>query len=1093
MRKPEAPTVRRPKLALWLLAALVAFSGAASRAQEEDFYHPELTWKTIETPHFLVHYHDGAERTARVVAKVAEEIYEPVTSLYEHTPDQKVSFIIKDVDDISNGAAYFYDNKIELFAPSMDYELRGTHNWLRDVVTHEFTHIVQIQTAMKFGRTVPSFYLQWLNYESERRPDVLYGYPNVIASYPVSGFVVPAWFAEGVAQYNREELRYDFWDSQRDMILRRYALDGNLLTWEQMGVFGKTSLGNESSYNAGFAFVSYVAHRYGEDKLVEISRNLSRLTETTIDGAIRRAVGKDGKEVYEDWRRAITEEYRRRTASVQAFLREGKPLAFDAEPTVVDPNQIESNITMHRPGSRFLTLPADLPCCSFNAAVGFANLYPAFSPDGTKLAYTSTKGADYFSLSALYVYDFAKKQETLIQPGVRTAVAWSPDGTKLYYGKNTRDHPHWSLQFDLYQYDLRAEKETRLTRGRRASSPTVSPSGDRLAFVVTGDGTSNLAVANTDGSGYAVVTGYSSGEQVYNPRWSPTGDEIVFDYSIRDGRDIAVIRPDGSGLRYLLQGPEDTRSAVFTQDGKGIVYSSDRTGIFNLYFYDFASGTNRQLTNVIGGAFLPTVSRSGSIIYAGYTSGGYKLFQLDSLSALPEGSFDYQRDTVPMPPATGSVIASASAETGARPFDWSALRAYDDTRLPELSAVPYKPRFTSLSVVPFLRVDNYSPHSKGIDLVKPGLYLFSNEILDKTGMFASGSLNLRMERDLFLGFDYRGRIPLLYQMGLEPVASLEIYNVSRKGTDARVAIGEDTVGTGVGYDLLEFDFALKQPAFSQFADVEFRYAHSRYSSSIDDIYLPSSAQLIPATRDLYLIGNALRLTATVNAITPSTTSEINPVGRKIRATFSYEFNKLAATDSAGNWVFEPSPTGFRLAYQKYDFVKFELLWKEHIPLPIRLHTLTLSLNTGVIFGPEVDDFFDYYAGGLVGMRGYPFYALGGNRTAALGVNYRFPLIQNIDVRILGLYFDKLYGSVFGDLGNSWSDRRIPSLDTFKKDVGAELRLESFSFYAYPTRIFLSAAYGLDRFDRYIRHLDQTVTYGKEWRVYFGVLFGFDLD
>ena len=108
-----------------------------------------------------------------------------------------------------------------------------------------------------------------LGYKAERRPDVLYGYPNIIISTPYSGYVVPAWFAEGVAQYNRKELRYDFWDTHRDMILRSYVLDGNMLTWDQMSVFGKTSLGNESSYNAGFAFVHYLAQRYGEEKLAE--------------------------------------------------------------------------------------------------------------------------------------------------------------------------------------------------------------------------------------------------------------------------------------------------------------------------------------------------------------------------------------------------------------------------------------------------------------------------------------------------------------------------------------------------------------------------------------------------------------------------------------------------------------------------------------------------------------------------------------------------------------------------------------------------------------------------------------------------------
>jgi hypothetical protein len=45
---------------------------------------PELEWYTIETDHFYIHYHKGTERTAAAVAKIAEEIYGPVTSLYDY-------------------------------------------------------------------------------------------------------------------------------------------------------------------------------------------------------------------------------------------------------------------------------------------------------------------------------------------------------------------------------------------------------------------------------------------------------------------------------------------------------------------------------------------------------------------------------------------------------------------------------------------------------------------------------------------------------------------------------------------------------------------------------------------------------------------------------------------------------------------------------------------------------------------------------------------------------------------------------------------------------------------------------------------------
>ena len=123
------------------------------------------------------------------------------------------------------------------------------------------------------------------------------------------------------------------------------------------------------------------------------------------------------------------------------------------------------------------------------------------------------------------------------------------------------------------------------------------------------------------------------------------------------------------------------------------------------------------------------------------------------------------------------------------------------------------------------------------------------------------------------------------------------------------------------------------------------------------------------------------------------------------------------------------------------------------------------------------------------MKGYPFYAIGGNEIATLNVAYRYPLWENIDFRILQLYFDRLYGEFHIDYGNAWNGS--PALRDFKRDVGFELRLEAFSWYAYPTRIFFNGTYGLDKFS--ITKSGDTFTYGKEWRFYFGILFGFDFS
>ncbi len=448
---------------------LLLVSFTVNFAQFND-YNPDYNWLTIKGKHVRVHYHEEAERTARTVAKIADEVWDPITSLYQYDPGI-IDFIIKDIDDYSNGATYFFDNKIEIWASSLDFDLRGTHNWLRNVISHEFTHMVQIQSALKVSRTIPIFYLQFMNYEDKRRPDILYGFPNFIASYPVPGINVPSWFAEGTAQYMRKEFGYDDWDTHRDMILRSYALENKMLTWNQMGVFEKTSLGNESVYNSGFALTRYISQKYGEDKLRLITHKLGKLFNFTIDAAFQEVLGKNGNEIYNEWSSFLKEDYKKRIADVVS-------------------NKVAGDII-----------------CS----EGFGNFLPEFSADGKKILYISNKTADYMSLSSLYLYDLETKKDKLIQNGVRSTSSFIKGSNKVVYAKLSDDNPKWTNIHDLYVYDLESEKETRLTFGLRANNPSVSNDGKKITFIYQNDGTVNLGIVDIDGKNFKRLTFFEKG------------------------------------------------------------------------------------------------------------------------------------------------------------------------------------------------------------------------------------------------------------------------------------------------------------------------------------------------------------------------------------------------------------------------------------------------------------------------------------------------------------------------------------------------------------------------------------------------------
>ena len=1025
-------------LLLLLLLSTTIFS-------QYNQFEAEYDWYTIEGVHVYVHYHEGTERTARVVARIGDEVWGPLTSLYGYEPD-KVHYVIKDKDDYSNGATYFFYYNIEIWASALDFDLRGTHNWLRNVISHEFTHMVQIQAGMKWGRAIPAFYVQFLDYEDVRRPDLLYGYPNKIVSYPVASINIPAWFAEGTAQYMRKDFGYEGWDSHRDMILRSYALDDNMLTWNQMGVFAKNSLGNESVYNSGFALTRYIAQQYGEDKLRLITEKLGKLTNFTIDAAFEDVLGKNGNEIYDEWSSYLKKDYAERTKELRANLVEGEILQDK----------------------------------------GFGNFYPTYLKDGSKFYFISNQGNDYMGTASLFEYDIATKEKKKLIAGIRSTVSITNDGKNIIFAKLSEDNPEYANIHDLFIYNIEEEDDKRLTFGLRANNPNISHDGKKITFVYQKDGTSNLGVVDIDGKNFKRLTFFEEGEQVYNPKYSLDDKQIIFDYSIKEGRDIAKVDVDGSNFEFLVQTENDERNAIYDYDGN-MIYASNETGIFNLYKIDKSTKKRSQISNVLGGAFMPTIDGSGNIVYAGYNSHGYQIYKLDKdKQQTVDETKKYQWLTNPP-------LGEDKPNGDINNFDIARLKNYDDTKV-EYDSKPYPGFFTKMTFFPFVRFDNYNTGDNTIlDRFKPGVYFTSTDYLNRYSLFGAASINKRLERDIYLSLEYRNKLPLLYSLGIKPVVSLELYSVSRKadvdlyfGVDSTTTppTYDDIVPTDVTYNLFEVDLAFKHRIFAKGNDIELRLIYSDYVATLGSFALPNNGGLYPTTKDTYFIGRNLQFTYWHKGFMPYMDSDINPIGRELTLQVNYELDDY---NDEGEYTIE---NGVLVPqYNQYRFLRTELDWKEHISINKANHTINGRIKAGSIIGATLPNFFDYYVGGLVGMKGYPFYSIGGNQAYWMHLEYRLPLFRNIDARYGAWYLDKIFFSVYADIGDAWTGK-FAGIDKSKKAAGAEIRVKMTSFYLFPTAIFFNLAYGFDQFTTVIR--DQNITYGQEFIFYAGVLFDFSI-
>ena len=210
---------------------------------------------------------------------------------------------------------------------------------------------------------------------------------------------------------------------------------------------------------------------------------------------------------------------------------------------------------------------------------------------------------------------------------------------------------------------------------------------------------------------------------------------------------------------------------------------------------------------------------------------------------------------------------------------------------------------------------------------------------------------------------------------------------------------------------------------------------------------------------------------------------INPIGMEVNFVYDYEWNEF---NDEGQYTIED---GLLVPlYNNYDFNRLLLDTRFSYPI-FDEQTIATRLAGGTILGPAVPDFFDFYLGGLIGMKAYPFYSISGNEFAWFDITYRFPLFKNIDYQWSFLYFDKVFLSFNFDYGDAWTGE-FPGWSDFKKGAGAEIRLHMNSYYLFPTAVFFNASYGFDQFQQ--EYDGGVATYGKEWNFYGGILFGFEI-
>lgn len=202
----------------------------------------------------------------------------------------------------------------------------------------------------------------------------------------------------------------------------------------------------------------------------------------------------------------------------------------------------------------------------------YTDVFPSFAKDGTLLLTRKDGDSSIDILDA----DGSNRREVFpARGGSAFSPSWSPDSQTIVFGYGGflqgRRQP---AKLMLVRRD--GSNVTELTDGvPNAGFPSFAPDGRHVVYRVWGSDAQGLRILDlSDKSVKVLTTDYDN-----LPSWSPDGERIVFTRRHSGFNfDIFTIRPDGGDLRQLTTSPANDAHAVWTDDGRRIMWNSGMYG-----------------------------------------------------------------------------------------------------------------------------------------------------------------------------------------------------------------------------------------------------------------------------------------------------------------------------------------------------------------------------------------------------------------------------------------------------------------------------------------------------------------------------------
>jgi len=591
--------------------------------------------------------------------------------------------------------------------------------------------------------------------------------------------------------------------------------------------------------------------------------------------------------------------------------------------------------------------------------------------------------------------------------------------------------------------------------------------------VQEGGGTNNLVIVDLATGEVTPLMDPQADRHWAYPRWSPAGDRIAAVRWVAPAfMDIVILDESGSVTVEVTHDRAVDTTPFWTPDGSTVVWSSDRTGIPNLFaatLHADSSATIRQVTNILGGASHPSVDPASRWIhFSSYHTDGW---HIERIPYAPGDWFEPQAtsprfaggptrfDGAFEPAAAGATEESGASTPAYGPDEGTGRPAGERSYQAGSTLLPryWLPLYTR----PEEGTDQSGVRREVFDQAI-GMQLVGRDLVGRHGYSIAGRIGLSDRR-------FGGRFSYDYNGLGNPTLGLSL-SQSHDATSRTLSVPFPDDSTREFF-LIERE----RRAFLSTSFLRRRYRTGtalyvrggvvREELSLQDPYGNEGPTLrSPAPRTSYT-----ELSATLSAANTQRRAMSFSREDGLRGFVTARMRRQRGVDAGDRGVIG--------ADRSYGEISGELsAYKALGRLGFANHVLGLRFSAGAAAGPGANQ-FHFDAGGAEGtvesvtglglfggsprlfpVRGYRNNYRSGRIAWTGSVEYRFPLaVIDRGLGLFPLFFDRMHGSVFADAGNAWG----PTLDRTGYDnprramlasVGAELSVIVGALYLPGTTI-----------------------------------------